>query len=217
MELIKIKKKKKAIIISIKGLKLTRNEKLLISNEKPWGIILFKRNIKSLGQIKELTKNIKKITKDKFFPILIDEEGSSVTRLGNLINNNMSANYFGNMYSINKKIGLNLYKEYLNSICKNLKNIGININTIPVLDLLRRDTSKVIGNRSFSNKKKIIKILGQITVKQCNKNKIISVIKHIPGHGCAIFDSHFKMPKVNWSKNELNKNYQRNNKKKNRI
>ena len=198
--------KKKAIIISIKGLKLTRNEKLLISNEKPWGIILFKRNIKSLGQIKELTKNIKKITKDKFFPILIDEEGSSVTRLGNLINNNMSASYFGNMYSINKKIGLNLYKEYLNSICKNLKNIGININTIPVLDLLRRNTSKVIGNRSFSNKKKIIKILGQITVKQCNKNKIISVIKHIPGHGCAIFDSHFKMPKVNLSKNELNKN-----------
>ena len=153
-----------------------------------------------------MTNAIKKITKDKFFPILIDEEGSSVTRLGNLINNNMSASYFGKMYSINKKIGINLYKEYLNSICKNLKNIGININTIPVLDLLRRDTSKVIGNRSFSDKKKIIKILGQITVKQCNKNKIISVIKHIPGHGCAIFDSHFKMPKVNLSKNELNKN-----------
>jgi beta-N-acetylhexosaminidase len=198
--------KKKAIIISIKGLKLTRDEKLLISNEKPWGIILFERNIESLGQIVELTKNIKKIANDKFFPILIDEEGSSVTRLGNLINNNISADYFGNLYSIDKKMGINFYKQYLNSICKNLKNIGVNINTIPVLDLLRSNTNKVIGNRSFSNKKNIVKILGQLTVKQCNKNKIISVIKHIPGHGCAIFDSHFKMPKVNLSRNELNKN-----------
>ena len=197
--------KKKAIIISIKGFKLTNKEKLLLK-EKPWGIILFKRNIKSLNQIIHLTQNIKRITKNKFFPILVDEEGSTVSRLVNIINHNVSANYFGDIYAINNKIGVVLYKKYLNSLCKQLKNIGINVNTIPVLDVLRKNTSKVIGTRSFSKKKEIVKRLGQITVAECHANKIISVIKHIPGHGCATLDSHLKMPVVNLENNDLNKN-----------
>ena len=198
--------KKKAIIISLKGYKLSNKEKFLLSNENPWGVILFKRNIKSLNQIQYLTNRIKKFTNDKYFPILIDEEGTTVSRLSNIINNNISAKFFGNLYSINDKLCIKLYKNYLNLICKNLKNTGININTIPVLDILRKNTNKVIGNRSFSNNKKIVKKLGLITVKQCHANKIISVIKHIPGHGCSKTDSHFKMPQVNLSQIVLNKN-----------
>jgi beta-N-acetylhexosaminidase len=197
--------KKKAIIISIKGFNLSRKEKLLLSIEKPWGIILFKRNIESINQIKSLIKDIKKLTKDKKFPILIDEEGSSVSRLKNIFNHNFSANYFGKLYLINEKLCIQIYKKYLDSLCKTLSNIGINVNTIPVLDILRSNTSKVIGNRSFSNKKEIVKRLGKITINQCHNNKIISVIKHIPGHGCARSDSHYKTPKVNLSIKELNK------------
>ena len=197
--------KKKAIIISIKGLSLTTKEKLLLSNEAPWGLILFKRNIKSFIQIQSLIKDIKKLTKDKNFPILIDEEGSSVSRLNNIINHNISANYFGTLYLINKKLCIKLYKKYLDTLCKCLKNIGFNINTIPVLDVLRAKTSSIIGTRSFSNNPNIVKTLGQITVNHCHKNKIISVIKHMPGHGCAISDSHYQMPKVNLDYKELNK------------
>jgi beta-N-acetylhexosaminidase len=198
--------KKKAIIISLKGYKLSNKEKLLLSNESPWGVILFKRNIKSLNQIQYLISRIKKLTKDKYLPILIDEEGATVSRLSNIINNNISANFFGNLYLKNNKLGIKLYKNYLNLICKNLKNIGVNINTVPVLDILRRNTNKVIGNRSFSDNKEIVKKLGSLTVKQCRANKIISVIKHIPGHGCSKFDSHFKKPQVNLNENVLNKN-----------
>ena len=146
--------KKKAIIVSIKGFSLKKKERLLFSNENPWGIILFKRNIKSLKQIQLLIKSIKKLTGDNNFPILIDEEGSTVSRLKNILNHDISANYFGKMYLLNKNQSIQVYKEYLNSLCKKLRNIGININTIPVLDVLRKNTSKVIGNRSFSNKKK---------------------------------------------------------------
>ena len=195
--------RKKSIIVSVKGLKLTNKEKLLLSNENPWGLILFKRNIKSFTQIKHLIKNIKKLTKDQNFPILIDEEGSTVSRLGNIINHNITARFFGKLYVKNKKISIQVYKKYLNSLCNNLKNIGININTIPVLDILRKNTNKVIGDRSFSNKKKVVKKFGLITVKQCHDNKIITVIKHIPGHGCSITDSHYKMPKVNLSYKKL--------------
>ena len=197
--------KKKAIIISIKGLKLSNKERLLLSKEKPWGLILFKRNIKTFSQIKFLIQKIKKLTKDNNFPILIDEEGATVSRLKNIINHNTTAHYFGNLFKINNKLSIHIYKNYISTLCKNLRNIGININTIPVLDILRKNTSKVIGLRSFSNHKEIVKKLGKITVEQCHAHKIISVMKHIPGHGCGISDSHIKMPKVNLSKYELNR------------
>ena len=87
----------KAIIISIKGVKLSQREKNLLSKEKPWGVILFKRNIKSYNQVKNLTSDIKKLTKNKQFPILIDEEGKDVTRLTNIINHDVTANFFGNL------------------------------------------------------------------------------------------------------------------------
>ena len=197
--------KKKAIIVSIKGYYLTDKEKLLLSNERPWGLILFKRNIKSFSQIKLLIKTIKKITKDKNFLILIDEEGATVSRLRELIYHNFTANYFGKLYSQDKIIAVQIYKSYLNKLCKDLKNIGININTIPVLDILRKNTNQVIGSRSFSNNKDIVKKLGKITVDQCHFNKIIPVIKHIPGHGCASLDSHVKTPIVNLNKKKLNR------------
>jgi beta-N-acetylhexosaminidase len=186
--------KKKAIIVSIKGYKLTSKEKSLLSKEKPWGLILFKRNIKSLKQIKSLIKNIRNFVKDKKFPILIDEEGSKVSRLKGIINHNINANYFGN-----------LYKNYLKSLSGELKEIGINVNTIPVLDILRNDTNSIIGNRSFSEKKEIVKELGKITINECHAKKIVSVIKHIPGHGCSKIDSHLSTPKVHLSEKSLNK------------
>ena len=80
--------KKKAIIISIKSYKLSAKEKFLLANEFPWGLILFKRNIKSLNQIIGLIKKIRKFSKDPKFPIIIDEEGKTVSRLRKMINHN---------------------------------------------------------------------------------------------------------------------------------
>ena len=197
--------KKKAIIISIKGPRLSVKEKMFFSKEKPWGLILFKRNIRSFFQINGLIKEIRRLTKDKNFPVIIDEEGSSVSRLRNILNHNFNANYFGNLYKINPKIGITLYKNYLASLCKKLKIIGFNINTIPVLDILRKNTTKIIGTRSFSKNKEIVKKLGEITISQCHSKNIITVIKHIPGHGCTSTDSHFNMPRVNLSEKKLNK------------
>ena len=98
-----------------------------------------------------------------------------------------------------------MYKQYLKSLCINLKKIGININTIPVLDVLRKNTNKIIGKRSFSKKKEIVKILGKITVKECQSHNILSVIKHIPGHGCSTKDSHISTPRVNLTETMLDK------------
>ena len=205
MEFIKNGMKKKAIIISIKGYSLSINEKNLLAKERPWGLILFKRNIKSVRQVKQLIKKIRKLTKDSKFPILIDEEGSSVSRLKELVNHNFSQKSLGDIYKINKEVSLFFYKDYINNLTNFLKKIGININTVPVLDVLRKNTNKIIGNRSFSNDPNIVKKLGQICVKQYQLNKLATVIKHLPGHGCASLDSHLKMPKVKLNYRDLNK------------
>jgi len=197
--------KKKAVIVSIKGTKLTNKEKILLSNEQPWGLILFKRNINSLSQIQNLIINIRKYAKDKKFPILIDEEGGKVSRLRDISNHNFDAYFFGSLFKLNKKVSVALYKNYIKNLSNSLKKIGININTIPVLDVLRKNTNSVIGNRSFSENKEIVKKFGKITVKECHANRIISVIKHIPGHGCSNTDSHFKTPKVRLNKKTLDK------------
>ena len=197
--------KRKALIVSLRGLKVTKLEKILLSKEKPWGVILFKRNLKSLNQIKKLTSKIKSLTGDNRFPIIIDEEGQSVSRLTNIIKHKVSANFFGELYKKDKNFCCKIYHQYINSLCKVLKKIGININTIPVLDVLRNNTSKVIGDRSFSKDRNIVKELGKLTIKSLHANKIAGIIKHIPGHGVAKTDSHKKMPIVNLNTERLNK------------
>ena len=197
--------KRKAIIISISGKHLSSKEKNLIKKEKPWGLILFKRNIKSLKQVIELIKKIRKFSKDSKLPIIIDEEGETVSRLSKIINHNFSQKLFGDMYKDNPKVALIVYKNYINNLTVLLKKIGININTVPVLDVIRKKTHKIIGNRSFSNDPRIVKILGQVCVKQYKSNKLGTVIKHIPGHGCSTFDSHLKTPKVKLNYKDLNK------------
>ena len=198
---------RKSIILSIKGLRLSKEECSLIQNEKPWGIILFKRNIKNINQLKSLTSEIKKAMNDSLYPILIDEEGGRVSRLSNIFDTKKFAQYFfGNLFEKNKQIGENIYEEYLYLICKILNNIGININTIPVLDILKNKTHKIIGDRSYSKNLKTIKSLGRICINVLNNYKIGSVSKHIPGHGCSNLDTHNNRAVVYDSYNELLKN-----------
>ena len=196
--------KLKPLIVSIKGIKLTKKEKILLKKEKPWGIILFKRNLKTFTQIKDLIIQIKTFSKNKNFPIIIDEEGSSVSRLKGLINHDISSNFFGNLYKKDKFFSLKILKLYISSLSSILKNLGFNINTIPVLDILKPYTNKIIGKRSFSKEKKIVKEMGNYTIKYLHANNLAGIIKHIPGHGSARTDSHKKMPVVSLSLKNLN-------------
>ena len=197
--------KLKALIISLSGTELSNMEKVILSKEKPWGVILFKRNLKSFNQVKNLTSQIRKLTKNKKFPIIIDEEGENVSRLTNIIKHNITANFFGKLYNENKTFCLKLFKHYILSLSKTLRVLGINVNTIPVLDVLRNNTNRVIGNRSFSKDKKIVKELGNLAIKYLHINKISGVIKHIPGHGGSVSDSHKKLPRIAFKQKKLNK------------
>ena len=186
---------------------MKKKEKEIIKKEKPWGLILFKRNVKSLKQTKKLIINIRKSVNDKKFPILIDEEGGRVCRLSNFLDNRpYSQRFFGDLYQKDKKFGKFVYVNYLFSICQVFKKLGININTVPVLDIKKKNTHKIIGDRAYSSKKKTIKSLAAICSDIYQKNKIATVIKHIPGHGSSSTDSHIKMPIVKHSYQKLLQN-----------
>ncbi len=196
--------KRKSIITSVASYILTKEEKSLISNKKPWGIILFKRNIKNMKQLKELTSQIRFLTKDPHYPIMIDQEGGRVSRLSRIIDTSeFPQNLFGQLFEKNKLLGINSYNEYLYFTCQILKKTGININTVPVLDILKGKTHKIIGNRSYSRNLNTINVLKKICFTALDKFKIGSVSKHIPGHGCSNVDTHKKLAIVNDSLHSL--------------
>ena len=189
---------RKSFICGVKGLKLSRKEYLFIQKHKPWGIILFQRNIKNIDQAKKLTSSIKKIFNDPNYPILIDEEGGRVSRLKKIVDNSIfSGKFFGDLYKKNKKKFNLYYKVYVDQISYVLNLIGVNINTVPVLDLRRNFSHKIIGNRSYSFNKNVINEIGDITINLFHYNRIGTIIKHIPGHGLAKKDSHLKLPYIN--------------------
>jgi beta-N-acetylhexosaminidase len=200
-------KNRKAFIVGVKSYKLTAEEKSFLKTHNPWGVILFLRNIKTIKQTKILTDSIKKIFKDRNYPILIDQEGGRVNRLSNIISfDNLTSEYFGELYE-KDKMKLNIiYKMFVDKTSYLLKLIGVNINTVPTLDLRVKGASNIIGDRSFSKNKNVVSKMGDLCIKLFHDNSIGTVIKHIPGHGLAKVDSHNFTPIVNKSIKYLNKN-----------
>ena len=190
-------KQRKAFIVGISGLILTKKEKYFLTQYKPWGVILFSRNIKGLAQVKKLTSDIRNLFKDSKYPILIDQEGGRINRLKKFINtNSFTGEYFGNLFTTDKKKFFFNYTIFIEKISDILNDIGININTVPVLDLRKKKSSSIIGNRAFSTNPSIVSKIGDFCIKIFSHQKIGTVIKHIPGHGLAKVDSHKLTPKV---------------------
>ena len=196
--------KRRSFIIGIKSFSLTVQEKDFLKKYKPWGVILFTRNIKNIKQTLKLTSSIRKIFNDKKYPILIDQEGGRVNRLRNLISfDNLTSEFFGDKYINNFKEFKFYYKLFIDKTSYLLRSIGANINTSPVLDLRVKGASNIIGDRSFSADPKIVSKIGDYCIQYYHENGIGTVIKHIPGHGLAKVDSHNFTPIISKKKNYL--------------
>ena len=198
---------RRSFIVGIKSTKLLLKEREFIKKYKPWGIILFSRNIINIKQAKKLTLSIRKIFKDSKYPILIDQEGGRVNRLKNIISfNNLTSEFFGKKFISKPNEFIFFYNLFIDKTSYLLKLIGVNINTSPVLDLRIKGSSNVIGDRSFSKNPRIVSKIGDYCISHYHKNRIATVIKHIPGHGLAKVDSHLFTPVVNKNLNYLLKN-----------
>jgi len=188
---------RRSFIVGIKSLKLSSNEKYFLKKFKPWGVILFSRNIRNIKQTFELTSSIRAIFNDKKYPILIDQEGGRVNRLEKIISfNNLTSEFFGNKFKKNFREFNLYYKLFIDKTSYLLKSIGVNVNTSPVLDLRIKGASNVIGDRAFSKDPKVVSKIGDYCIDYYHQNEIGTVMKHIPGHGLANVDSHHFTPIV---------------------
>ena len=182
------------LIIGLEGTILNDNETKFLSDYKPWGVILFQRNCINHKDTLTLIDKIKSKT-HKDMPILIDQEGGRVSRLNYPeFPRTLSAKIFGDIFIKDKELALRALTLNINLIAGSLKDMGININTVPVLDIPSQKESGVIGDRAYSSDKDIVSQMGKIVLNENNSNGIGSVIKHIPGHGRATVDSHLDLP-----------------------
>lgn len=191
------------LIVSIKKTKLTLLEERNIAKYKPFGVILFSRNISKFNQTKKLIKSIKFLSKNTL--ILIDQEGGMVNRFNKFNEFDFLDNY--SYYKIFlKNPSLAKILVYLKSFITSyyLRSLDIDINTIPVLDLPIHNTLPMIKKRTFGPNIKQNIILNELLVKGANHFGIIPVMKHIPGHGITNKDSHFSLPVSHAPTSKLN-------------
>jgi len=164
----------------------------LIQKYKIGGVVLYKKNYTSIETMIDVINKLKKINEKNKIPlfIAIDQENGRVNRLPKDITriySPLKQTKTKNMKIIN---AVNELTSYL------LSSTGINMNFAPVLDIVRSDKNKAIGNRSYgSNVEDVIKYALPF-MKEMQNNNIIPVVKHFPGHGATNHDSHFVIPKI---------------------
>ena len=181
------------IIIGMDTNYITERIKTMIQQYKIGGIILYRKNFSTYADMLKLIKELKDLNKNNKVPlfIAIDQEGGRVNRMPKELLNLPAAN------SIANSGGEELVRKSANITARILRKSGFNLNFAPVLDIKRTKDKTVIGDRSFGEEKEIVAECGIATMQEMQKEKIISVIKHFPGHGATKQDSHYWLPIIN--------------------
>jgi len=195
----------KAVIFGCKGLQLSEEEVLFFQQHKPMGFILFKRNCENKEQVRNLVEFFKFTTNNPNALILIDQEGGRVSRLKEPTWREFPpAGDFANMIDSQSldSAKVALYNNY-QEICADLTDLGINVNCAPTLDLLIDGCHGIIGDRALGKTPEQVSELGRVVCNAHLENDVLPVIKHIPGHGRAMCDSHEDLPIVNESLDTL--------------
>ncbi len=197
----------KPIIVGVRQKTLLQEEIDFLKIYNPLGVILFSRNIDNPEQITELTSNIRKILGRPDAPIFLDQEGGRVARLKepHWIKP-PAASLFGQIAEVN----LHDAKQaaYLNGqiIGSDLIAAGFNVDCAPVIDIPIKGAHSVIGNRAFSTNKEFVAILGNEMARGLMSAGVVPIIKHIPGHGRGLVDSHLELPVVKADYSDLKNN-----------
>lgn len=174
----------------------------LLTSIKPGGFIFFKENFNNTKQAKELIASIKKTAKIPLF-LGIDEEGGRVSRLSAI--NDANINIIPPMLEVGNTNSITYaYNTGLN-IASDLKQFNLNMDFAPVLDIFSNPNNTVIGNRSFGNNASIVSTMGLSLSRGLKNSNIIPVYKHFPGHGDTSSDSHYELPVIYKTKEELYK------------
>ncbi|HOV27675.1 MAG TPA: beta-N-acetylhexosaminidase [Pseudobacteroides sp.] len=187
------------VIVGFEGETIDSNTKELIEKYHVGGVILFKKNIKSVSQTAVLINSIKEVNYVNKLPIFVsvDEEGGRVSRMPEEFKKIPSSRDIG------EKDDENYSYQIGSAIGNMIGHLGFNMNFAPVLDINSNPHNKVIDDRALGSEPDIVKRLGISTMKGLQSKNIIPVIKHFPGHGDTAEDSHIGLPVINYDLDRL--------------
>jgi beta-N-acetylhexosaminidase len=194
----------RAFITGLSGLQLRTDERAFLRAERPWGFILFKRNIETPAQVSALVTELRESIGEPDAPVLIDQEGGRVARLGPPhwpVYPHGAA--FGTLYDIDRALGLSAARLSARLIAADLADLGITVNCLPLADVPVAGADAVIGNRAYGTEPGKVAAIARAVAEGLEQGGILPVLKHIPGHGRATADTHFRLPEVDTSQAEL--------------
>jgi beta-N-acetylhexosaminidase len=194
----------RGFITGVSGLDLTADERAFLRAERPWGFILFKRNIETPAQVSALVRELREVLGAPDAPVLIDQEGGRVARLG-------PPHWpvyppgavFGTLYDLDRKLGLNAARLSARLIAADLTDLGISVDCLPLADVPVAGADAVIGNRAYGIEPEKVAAIARAVTDGLEQGGILPVLKHIPGHGRATADTHVRLPLVDTSQTEL--------------
>jgi beta-N-acetylhexosaminidase len=193
-----------AAIYGIEGLELTADERGFFRDAEPAGFILFRRNCENQDQLLRLTNSLREISGRGDVPILIDQEGGRVARMRPPEWPAFpAAEKFANLYRAAPSSAIEAVRANARALALMLRSCGINVNALPLLDVRQEGATDIIGDRALGSEPMQVAALGRAVLDGMASAGVVGIIKHMPGHGRALVDSHKELPVVTASAAEL--------------
>lgn len=195
---------RRAVILGCLGTVLTAEETAFFRDVRPWGFVLFKRNVESPDQVRALTAALRATVDDDTAPILIDQEGGRVQRLGPPHwRRYPPGRAYGALATNDPLYRREMARLGARLMAHDLAALGINVDCVPVLDVPVPGAHDIIGDRAYGETVAEVATLGRAAAEGLIAGGVLPILKHMPGHGRAMADSHEHLPVVEASRAEL--------------
>ncbi len=192
------------VIFGLSGLAITPEERSFFASVNPAGYILFKRNIETRAQVRALTDELRVLSGRDDLPILIDQEGGRVARMQAPEWPEFPAGpAFDALYERAPISGIEAARVNAHGIALMLTEVGITVDCLPLLDVAQPDTTEAISSRALGREPMRVAAMGRAILDGLQRGGVVGVVKHMPGHGRAIVDTHYHLPTVTASDADL--------------
>lgn len=186
-----------ACIFGCSGLVLGPEEQAFFRDVQPWGFILFRRNVETPDQVRALVDALRETVGRSDAPVMIDQEGGRVQRLGPPHWPVYPAGrIYGALRTNDPMMAQSFARLGARLMAHDLAALGVNVDAVPVLDVPQPGAHEVIGDRAYGRTPDVIATLGRAAAEGLLAGGVLPIIKHIPGHGRAMADSHLHLPVV---------------------
>ena len=193
-----------AAIYGVEAFELTSSERDFFRDAEPAGFILFKRNCDTRDQVLRLTDAMCELTGRADLPILIDQEGGRVARMKPPEWPAFpAAERFADLYRAAPSSAIEAVRSNARAIALMLRDVGVNVDALPLLDVRQPGATDIIGDRALGSEPMQVAALGRAVLDGLASAGVVGIVKHMPGHGRALVDSHKELPFVTASAEEL--------------